>query len=839
MGLHFQSDLDAIIQSLSLEEKISLLAGKDFWETVPVPSKGVPAIKTSDGPNGARGAGFIGGTRAACFPAAVCSASTWNPKLSRLIGNALAEETRTKGAQVLLGPTMCNHRHPLGGRNFESFSEDPLLAGKLAAQVVTGLQEKGIAATIKHFAANEQETERLSVDEIISERALREIYMKPFEIAVKEANPWAVMTAYNKINGCHADAHDFLLKKVLRGDWAWKGLVMSDWGGTNSTAASLNAGLDLEMPGPTQHRQLKAVKEAIESGELSETTVDERVRNILELIKKVGAFENPEIPPEKSIDSPEHRELIRKVAGQGLVLLKNKENVLPLKREDVKGKKIALLGLAKEALIHGGGSASLNAHYRISPWDGLQSAYGDDVEFVFAKGAHTYRQLPPLSSNCTDSSGKSGWLLELFDRGNLEKPTHTENGYKEAAFNPIGGFDSKWKDVRLTTTFVPDITGQHYIASSGMGPTSITINDTLVFEQKGDIEDPMAFLLGGVAEKEFQYPFTQGVSYQIVIRSSPPGGGGDHGGILAGLQGFRMGFMYDVEHNKDLVSQAVDAAKECEYAIVFTGHTPVWETEGQDQLSFNLPKEGSQDKLVEAVAAVNSKTVVVNSTGVAIAMPWLSKVAGVIQAWFPGQEAGNAIADVISGAVNPSGRLPISWPKRIEDAPAYGNFPGNSKNGQLTVHYEEDVFVGYRHYDRVSNEKIQFPFGFGLSYTTFSLKDASVSPVTGGMYKSTVTVTNTGKESGATVVQVYVGRADRSKKHPIKTLAAFEKIFLEAGQENIVELEVNSRDFAYFDETSGSWKLDQGRYCFLFGQSTADIEVKAEVKIEGDEKIPL
>ena len=281
---------------------------------------------------------------------------------------------------------MCNQRHPLGGRNFESFSEDPLLAGKLAAQVVAGLQEKGVDATVKHFVANEQETERLAVDEIISERALREIYLKPFEIAIKEANPWAVMTAYNKINGVHADSHELTLKKILRGDWGWNGLVMSDWGGTNSTADSLNAGLDLEMPGPTRHRSVKTVKEAVEKGLVSESTITDRARNVLELIEKVGGFENPEIPPERSVDNPAHRQLIREVAGQGIVLLKNDKDTLPLSKDQVKGKKIALLGLAKEALIHGGGSASLHSHYRITPEEGLRNTYGDDVEFVYAKG---------------------------------------------------------------------------------------------------------------------------------------------------------------------------------------------------------------------------------------------------------------------------------------------------------------------------------------------------------------------------------------------------------------------------------------------------------------------
>lgn len=261
-----------------------------------------------------------------------------------------------------------------------------MLTGKLAAQYVLGLQERGVGGTCKHFAANEQETDRLTVNEIISERALREIYLKPFEIAVKEANPWAFMTAYNQINGTHADSSEFLLEKVLRGDWGWKGLVMSDWGGTNSTAEALKAGLDLEMPGPTRHRTYKSVKEAIKNGEVTEGVINDRVRNVLELIRKVGAFENPEIPPERSVDKPEHRKLIRDVAGQGLVLLKNENDVLPLKKEQIKGKKIAMLGLAKEALIHGGGSASLNAHYRITPWEGMHNAYGNDVQFKYAKG---------------------------------------------------------------------------------------------------------------------------------------------------------------------------------------------------------------------------------------------------------------------------------------------------------------------------------------------------------------------------------------------------------------------------------------------------------------------
>lgn len=830
--------IEMLLGSLTLEEKVSLLAGKDFWETVPIPDKGVPAIKTSDGPNGARGEVFAGGTRAACFPAAVCSAASWNPEFAHRIGNALAEETQTKSARVLLAPTMCNHRHPLGGRNFESFSEDPYLTGHMAANVVRGIQEKGVAATIKHFAANEQETERLFVNEIISERALREIYLKPFEIAVKEANPWAVMTAYNKVNGTHADSNMFLLKQVLRGEWGWDGLVMSDWGGTNSTADSLNAGLDLEMPGPTRWRTKEAIVKAFKDGEVSEQTITERAKEVLKLIEKVGGFENPEIPPEQSIVNPAHSKLIRDVAGQGITLLKNDGAILPLRKEKVKGKKIGLFGLAKEALIHGGGSASLNAHYRITPEEGLKSAYGDDVEFKFAKGAQSYRLLPPLAKHCKDAQGNHGWRMEIFKDGDLKKPYKTVDAFKESAFSPILDHEAIGKEVRLSTTFVPSASGKHYLGCSGIGPTTVTINDKVVFEQKGNSPDPMGFLLGGNPEDEFTVTFKESEEYKIRIHTLPPVGGSEWG-ILAGLPGFRMGFMLEEEHSRDLLTQAKDLAKEVDFAIVFTGHTPAWETEGQDQQSFHLPRDGSQDALVDAVASLNRNTIVVNSTGVAVAMPWLNKIAALVQAWFPGQEAGNAIADIISGAVNPSGRLPVSFPKRLEDAPAYGNFPGEKEADQLTVRYEEGIFVGYRHYDRVSEDKVQFPFGFGLSYTTFALFNGRVKQHSADEINAAITVKNTGNVAGATVAQLYVGRKQQSSEHPIKTLAAFKKVYLGPGQATRVALPLTLRDFAYFDEVSKGWKVDRGQYEFSFGQSTAHIEDVATLEIEGSRELKL
>lgn len=440
-------------------------------------------------------------------------------------------------------------------------------------------------------------------------------------------------------------------------------------------------------------------------------------------------------------------------------------------------------------------------------------------------GAHTYRLLPPLAGD---------WTLKAFDPKNHNKPD-LEVHHKEASFNGLFNEGVKWKNLEMTTTFTPVETGKHYIACSGIGPTIVKINNEVVFEQRESTKDGMGFLFGGNPETEFTYSFTKDKSYDILIESKPPGKeGSDFGGVLAGMPGFRMGFMYAKEHDEDLVSQAVDVAKECDYAIVFTGHTPVWETEGQDQVAFHLPNQDrSQDKLIEAVVTANSKTIVVNSTGVAVAMDWLPKVSAVVQAWFPGQEAGNAIADVLSGAVNPSGRLPVTWPKRLEDSPAHGNFPGKRKDGQLTVKYEEEIFVGYRHYDRVSQDTVQFPFGFGLSYTTFDFKDAQVAQDSTGKFTTKVTVSNTGERAGATVVQLYVGRTKSSSEHPIKTLAAFRKVFLGAGEKETVTLSIDLKDFAYFDQASDKWKVDQGLYDFSFGQSAQHIESVVSVEVEG------
>jgi len=541
---------DDLLTTLTLEEKISLLAGQNFWETVPIPRAGVPSLKVSDGPNGARGATFSNGTTAACFPASVLLAASWDLTLVRRIGNALAEETKTKGARVILGPTVCPHRHVLGGRNFESFSEDPLLAGVMAASYVKGVQEKGVGATVKHFAVNEQETKRFTMNANVSDRALREIYLKPFEIAVKEAQPWAIMSSYNLVNGTHADMNEYLLKTVLRENWGFDGLVMSDWGGVNSTVESLKAGLDLEMPGPTIRRKIEDVKAAINAGKLSVDVIDQRVSAVLTLLQRTGRFENPEVEEEQAIDRPEHRAAIREAGGKGITLLKNEDNILPLKSGHLG--KVAVLGLSKTALAHGGGSASVNAHYKITPWEALQSAIGDRAELLYAEGARVDRCFPHLSSGLTTEKGEPGLTVSQW------KPDTPRSAAPDAtittpviAYTPL---ETKLSFVTLTGFYTPEHSGKHHLQLGSLGPTKLFIEGELVHEITEDCDDAMGMLLGGLAGKTVEYDFIAGKKYAIRIESAAPKPESADFVIMESLLSVTLGVMTDATLKEDVLS---------------------------------------------------------------------------------------------------------------------------------------------------------------------------------------------------------------------------------------------------------------------------------------------
>ncbi|CAH0003812.1 unnamed protein product [Clonostachys byssicola] len=828
--------VDELLGKLTLEEKISLLAGGSAWVTKPIPEKGIPCVKTTDGPNGARGSRIKDGESAACFPAACSVAATFDIDIAHRIGVALGEEARTKGARSLLAPTVCIHRHPLGGRNFESFSEDPFLSGQMGIANVIGLQSTGVSATVKHFAANEQETQRLNVNAVVAERPLREIYLKPFEMIVKNANPWAIMTSYNKINGHHADSNLFLLQQVLRGEWKWDGLIMSDWGGINSTAASLNAGVDLEMPGPARWRKKPAVLAAMQDGELTEATINERARHILLFLKQLRCFDEPTYsdPGEEAINKPEHAALIREAGSKGIVLLKNQDECLPLTKGKLRGKKVAAFGYAKQCLAHGGGSASVKPHYRISPWDALQEALrGWDVELSYARGAHTFRQLPLLVDNVYDLTGNPGFTYNVCEIGN-PTPKETIHGYDKSEMSLLDGHTLENVEVNLMAIFRPRETAAYYFTLSSLGVAQLSIDDKIVLQQNENCNDAMGFLFGGVPVPLVKVHMEKGKQYSIHIHASPLTSTKVQDlGFLEGQVGVRLGHMSSVEYEADVLSEAVDLAKESDYSIIFVGNDPSWETEGQDQASFHLPKEGSQDKLVAAVAAVCPRTVVVNSTGVATALPWINQVQGLIHTWFPGQEAGNSIVDVLTGAQNPEGHLPCTFPKRLEGCPAYGNFPGtyNSTDG-FQVNYEEGVFVGYRHFDRLSPEKVNFPFGFGLSYTSFEISNLNIEKPLDNLYTLTAKVTNVGKVKGGIAVQAYVGRHAQLPDDLVKVLVGFKKVTLDAGQSSAVEIPIATRDFAIWDEKLQKWLVESGDYVFSVAKSCMDILATSTIAVE-------
>ncbi|KUJ16499.1 uncharacterized protein LY89DRAFT_707719 [Mollisia scopiformis] len=808
--------IDTLLTQLTLKEKISFLVGANVWETVPIERLNIPSLRVTDGPNGARGSQFFDGTTAACFPACVSIAATFNGDLTKQIGIALGQESQTKGAYVLLGPTVCSHRSPLGGRNFEAFSEDPLLSGVLAAEYVKGLQSERVSGTIKHFLGNEQDTRRFTVNEIISERALREIYLRPFEIVIKTADPWCLMTSYPKINGKHVDTSNEFLQKILREEWKYPGLVMSDWGATTSTVESLNAGLDLEMPGKTKWRSLEQVKQALEAGTLTESTIEDRARAVLRLLKKTGKFDDRKDDiVETAVDLPEHRKLICHAGAEGIVLLKNAENILPLDKS--KCKKIALLGpLAKYPAAHAGGSASLNCHYKVSPFDAFSSRLGEDTIIAYSKGAHIFRVHPDMEKECKTSTGNNGFEAEYWKNSTFEgEPFHTAE-FARGSFTTLMDTAVEGKlSVRFTTTYTPTETSSPYLSFSTMGPSKMYVNDVTLFEQAEATKDSMAFLLGVQDELHSQYLFEAGKSYKIRIDnvSSPEPNGELY--LLDGQIAAHLGFIPQVEMELDVLSEATELAKEADVAIVCVGNTAQWETEGQDMDDMNLPADGSQDRLIAAVAAVNPRTIVVNTIGVAVTTPWLDSVPAFLQAWYAGQESGNAIFDHTA---------------------VYGNFGMDSYESRQ-VEYVEGVFVGYRHFDRMwgTEKEVRWPFGFGLSYTSFEISGAKVegSLEAPGGHGPVITadIKNVGGFAGAEVVQAYILPPKASDDHVIKSLVGFAKMTLEPSEIGRISIDVNVLQAAYWHVESRKWKIKAGTYKLWVSTSSSPDDRKAELEI--------
>ena len=810
--------IEAIVDEMTLEEQVAILAGADFWSTPENERLGIEKMRVTDGPNGARGGGSLfGGVTAAAFPVGIAIGASWDPELSEQIGSAIADEVKSKCAHVALAPTINLHRSVTNGRNFECYSEDPELTSALAVGYIRGLQSKGVAASPKHFVGNESEIERTTISSDIDERTMRELYLRPFEDAVKKAGTWAIMSSYNRLNGTYTAENEWLLTEVLRKEWGYDGIVMSDWFGSRSTAPTVNAGLDLEMPGPTRDRGDKLVA-AVHAGEVSRETVRTAALNMLRLMERVGSLTDTTQFKERADDRPEHRALIRKAGTDGMVMLKN-NGVLPLAAEA----KVALIGPnAKEVKIMGGGSAQLNPHYMVSPYDALLARIGAE-NLSFAKGCTNHRWEPILTGN---------FELSFYRGHDLTSETaHTQPMDSVNAFwvPPFAGGQVNPTNfaAKITGTYTPTTSGIHHIGAHAAGYARVYVDDELIVDcWEGAWTKGRTFFEEGNDEVVGAVELTAGHAHDIRIefRSKTPDNL-NHSALRVGIS---------VPMTEVDIAQAAEVAAQADVAVVVIGRSGEWDTEGWDMEDIHLP--GRQNELVAAVTAANPNTVVVLQTGGPVEMPWLSEVAAILQAWYGGQEAGNSIVDVLYGDAEPAGRLPQTFPIRLSDNPAHSQDPEIYPGLDGHVRYAEGVITGYRHYDKHGIAPM-FPFGFGLSYTDFDLGQLELSG-DGDDVICTVSVTNTGARRGSTVVQFYVGDLEASVERPARELKAFAKVDLDAGETTTVRMALPPRAFAFFDVTVGQWRIEAGSFTVEAGFSAADIRSIATVQ-RGDALIPV
>ncbi|BGP03092.1 Beta-glucosidase [Rhodotorula toruloides ATCC 204091] len=852
-----QADLHDVLARLTVKERISLLAGPDWWTTTPIPRIGVPSIKVSDGPNGVRGSSHFRPTPAQTLPCATALGATFDVEAVEKMGKVLAHEAKAKGSSLLLAPTVNIQRNPLNGRAFESFSEDPLLSGYLAAAYIDGLQKNGVGATIKHYVGNDQEHERLSVDVLIPERALREIYLKPFEIAQRVAKPWSFMTSYSRVNSAHVSESKELLQDILRDEWKFDGLVMSDWHGTYSTDGAINAGLDLEMPGPTRWRG-ELVTHLLAAGKIEVEAINARAYAVLQAVQRscqadlenVRTNRRPEVPNDSQTD----RDTCRAVSSDTIVLLKNERNVLPLKKSI---KKLAVIGPnAKTRTVSGGGSAYLTASYVVTPYEGIKEvAEKSGIEVQYEPGCYAHRYLPMLDGLIRTKAGGSGWTATFYNEA-------IESNSPSIAVVDLLGTRIRINDqkpegladlffLELEGYITPDESGPYDFGISLVGRAQVFVDEKLVVDNGWTTKQtpgPSFYGLGTV-EEVGTVAVQAGKTYKIVVRytnhprevaeeredeqDEEEGGQKQPSLMMAAL---RLGGAPRIQEDES-IEHAVKLAGGSDAVVVVIGTNMDWEAEAADRASLALP--GRTDELVSRVLAANPNAIIVNQSGSAVAFPWIDAAATVVQAWFGGNCAGQAIADVLfEGGVNPSGRMPLSFPYRIEDCTAHLNW--GSESGKVL--YGEGIFVGYRGYEETARSPM-FAFGEGLSYTSFewfqlsaTLATARPSSATELSISISLRVRNTGNIAGRDVVQIYVLPPSTSTyRRPARELKGFVKTRLLApGQEETVKLELPKEALAYWRDSKDSkngWVAEKGEYTVAAQRSSREVDVVETVRV--------
>ena len=803
--------LDALVRSLSIEQRARLTAGIDAWHAAGVDSIGLGPMLTQDGPNGVRGTTFPEGSSATCTPCGTGLGATWDADLVEEVAARIGAEAKRAGVHYMLGPVLNLVRSPLAGRDFECYSEDPMLAARLGVAYVGGMQSQGVAACPKHFVANDSETHRTTVNCVVDERTLREVYLRPFE-AVARAGAWSMMAAYNLVNGLHCTGNRALIGTILRDEWGWDGVLMSDWHATQDTAEA-TAGLDLEMPGPAlSFGPLLAA--AVRRGNVDEETLNRMAMRVLTLATRVGA-----LPVDRSVASgreaagggrlgspapfilsdPEAAALVRRAAGDSFVLLAN-DGILPLTA--AKLKRIAVIGPnAASPCTQGGGAAHIDAPYAVTPVEGLRAALAASVDITYERGCGIDLFLPPLTRmDLTDLDGNPGLTVEFFRGQEPQGVSVSRYNVRSSDLHLFGdlpaGLPQNDFAVRLSTWLTPRVSGPYQVGMRGLGGRRLFVDGvpaadewaapagidvpTALFEGKERggtfvFEAGQRVLITGEAHSETHYPSL------LSIGCSEPESG-------------------------DSVASAVAAAAAA----------------AGDRKTGTLP--GRQDELVERVAAANPRTIVVVNSGCPMDLPWADRVAAVIYAWFPGQEFGHALADVLLGIREPGGRLPITLARGADDFPAYDTTPGPDEE----LVYREGVNLGYRGFDAAGTEP-RFAFGHGLSYTTFeyeSLDLRSDGLAEGEPVELRVKLRNTGARPGKEVVQVYVADLESSVPRPPRELKGFAAVRLAPGEAAELTFTLQDRDLAYWDAARHSWQVEPGRFEIQVGRSSRDIRLR-------------
>ncbi|MBF6327753.1 beta-glucosidase family protein [Nocardia transvalensis] len=785
------------VAKLDLAAKLRLISGAGMFRMAGEPAIGLAAMPISDGPSGVRGENWDERDPSVSLPSGTALAATWDRPLLGEIGALIAAEARRKNVHAVLGPTINLHRSPLGGRHFECFSEDPMLTAEMAAAYVRAVQEHGVAACPKHYVANDSETDRFTVDVRVDERALRELYLYPFERSV-QAGAWMVMAAYNSVAGVTMTENS-LLDEPLKGSWGFDGVVVSDWTAVRSTEGAAR-GTDLCMPGPPMLWG-EPLAEAVRGGTVPEAAIDEKVRRILRFAVRVGALDGTPRPTPEFTDE-KAQQLVRRAAADAMVLVRN-DGVLPLRPDTT----VALLGPgAAEPRFMGGGSATVIPGHTTTPLEGLKAV----VPVVHTPGVRVTDGLAPVPVELiTDpETGTPGLSLRYLDGESLIDTQHRTAGTL-VLFGDASA--ARASAVQLHARLRADADGEWRIGAAAIGGVRVELDGETVLDETVAPEsaDPLNALMD---PPQRAVPRTLAAGQEVDVRitvATPQAIPG-----LGVLLGVTLGIVRPRRTEDEEFAAAVEAARTADAAVVVVGTTELIESEGADRTTLRLP--GRQDELVAAVAAVNPRTIVVVNSGAPVEMPWRDEVAAVLLSWFPGQEFGAALADVLTGAREPGGRLPTTWPKTMDEVPVLSTTPEGG-----TLRYEEGVHIGYRAWLRGGLEPA-YPFGYGLGYTSWELSDLAVSGHT-----ATVTVRNTGDRPGKQVVQAYLSRPHSALDRPVRWLAAFETLTLGPGQSRRVDIPLPHRAFEHW--TADGWATEPGPFTVHIGTSVSDLPLHAEI----------